>query len=366
LTGNRISEETLKRIFGKRRVLSENYRPQAYSLMVLQKFALTIDSRERKPAPKRRLYGFSKSAIIWGGALSVALLSVFLFFFKSHPEGEFLFSCENPKDTIPFTANFKYDIQDINDSVFSDFGNNEEIHIPKGKSMITYFYQSAGIHTARFYTRRRMLDSLNVFAWSRDWQGGYFPNLKQELYTPFQNQRFYRQHNFFYASPDELKNEKVEIMQKDWTTYRFFSPFQKSLDNLTLATRVMNNASTGSLTCYDIEIILVGDSGNVDLKFTQPKCSRYASLKVSERYLDGKFSDLSAFTVDMSDWLQVKLVTKENNAQVYLDEKLIFSQKYEKKMGQLLGVVYQFFGSGKIDYLELSDAQQSLFYVNDF
>jgi hypothetical protein len=111
---------------------------------------------------------------------------------------------------------------------------------------------------------------------------------------------------------------------------------------------------------------LVGDSGTIDFKFTQPKCSRYASLRISEKFLDGGFDDLSALSVDLSDWLQIKMATSNGHFKIELADEIIFSEEYEKPLGNLLGVVYSFFGSGKIDYLELKNLDGISFYKNDF
>ena len=82
--------------------------------------------------------------------------------------------------------------------------------------------------------------------------------------------------------------------------------------------------------------------------------------------MDGGCDDLSAFTVDMSDWLQLKMKTGNGNFEVYLGNKLIFSERYTKPLGTLLGIRYYFFGSGKIDYIELKDSAKKTFYQNEF
>jgi len=232
--------------------------------------------------------------------------------------------------------------------------------------MINSFYPNSGDYTVRFYTRRKLLDSLRVIAWSRDWQAGWFPNTKPELFKLFKDQQFYRKEQSFYATANELQTEGADIDSRIWTEYQYLADFKHSLDELSLETRVFNNATTGSLSCYDAEIKLIGDSGMIDFKFTQTKCSRYASVRVSEKFLDGKFTDLSAFTVDMSDWLKIKMLTHADTCNIYLDKKLIFSQKYEKPLGALVGIIYQFYGSGMIDQLSLKDAEGKVFYQHDF
>jgi hypothetical protein len=369
-TGNRLSEETLKRIFGKRKVNSENYQPQAFSQMALIKYAeslKTVSGQTDKKVPKKPFITAKMRTISLWAFSCITLIIILLLWIEPHHQSEkFRFNCKNPRDTYPFTAMFEYDVSKINDSVFTDFGCGVETFLPPGKNKINYFYSNTGSYKVQFYTRKKILDSLDVVAWARDWQAGYFPNSKPEKFVRFMNQSFYRQPDCFYATGESLKAEHVELSQLYWTEYRYFSPFNKDLDHLSFETRVINNASTGSFTCYDIGIVLQGESGKIDIKFTQPKCSRYARLKLSEKLMDGGCDDLSAFTVDMSDWLQLKMKTGNGNFEVYLGNKLIFSERYTKPLGTLLGIRYYFFGSGKIDYIELKDSAEKTFYQNEF
>jgi hypothetical protein len=365
LTGDRISEETLKRIFGKRKVNSENYQPQAFSQMALQKFAESLENAPAYPGKKaigKKIYWLIGAILVVGAVVLVMMILAR----PLEKKANYQFSCENPVDYYPFTASFSYDVSEIGDSVFTDFGRAQETYLPPERKMINYFYSNTGVYPVRFYTRSRVLDSLKVTALASDWQGGYFPNSSPGLFQPFINQNIYKQPDCFYASPEKLKSEGVDLNQKYWITYRLFSPFNKSLDSLTLETKVLNNASTGSLVCYDIEITLVGETGTVDFKFTQLKCSRHANLRVSEKYLDGEFDDLSALSVDLSDWLPIKMNTSGGQFTIELDGKPVFSEEYKQPLGNLLGVVFSFFGSGKIDYLELKETSGESFYSSSF
>jgi hypothetical protein len=87
---------------------------------------------------------------------------------------------------------------------------------------------------------------------------------------------------------------------------------------------------------------------------------------VSEKYLDGEFDDLSALSVDLSDWLPIKMNTSGGQFTIELDGKPVFSEEYKQPLGNLLGVVFSFFGSGKIDYLELKETSGESFYSSSF
>ena len=364
VTGDRISEETLKRIFGKRKVSTESYQPQAFSQMVLIKFteSFTPAQPNNKPNAKK---GYKRKRGLQYFIFTIAVI-IFILCQLFKKEEQCSFSCKNFIDYMPFTATFDYDISKINDSVFCDFGMNLKRHLPSRNKMINYFYKNTGVYNVHLYTHSRMLDSLKVIVCSKDWQGGYFPNNEPEKFLPFFNQTFYKQADCFYATPEELKKEGVDLKENFYTCYKLFSQFNKSLDSLTLETRVLNNASTGSLLCYDIAVSLVGDSALIDFRFTQPKCSRFAKLRFSEKQMNGEFDNLDAMSVDLSDWLKIKMITKSYDFNLYLSDTLVFSGKYKKPLGNLLGVIYSFYGSGKIDYLELKDKNANTFYRDEF
>ncbi|MCG6190139.1 hypothetical protein [Maribellus maritimus] len=363
-TGDRISDETLKRVFGKRKVSSENYQPQAFTQHALNKY---IDSLAKKEPSKSLKINLPKIYIIsFLLILVILLLGLLLTKYSPFQAQAFLFSCENKRDEAPFTATFKYDVSKIKDSVFCSFNHNQETFLPPDKKMVNYFYSEPGIYNVFLYTRAKTLDTISVISWTKEWIAGCFPNNQPELFKPFQNQSFYRLEHFFYSPPEQLKTQVTNWQANYWTSYRCTYPFEKSLDSLTFQTRVQNNATSGSLSCYDIDIVLTAESGVVNLRFTQLKCSRYATFQVSEKKLDGEFNDLSAFSVDMSDWLDVKVTTKNNYIQIFLAGEVIFESDYVYSLGKLLEIKYSFFGSGKIDSIELKDKQNNTFYSNDF
>ncbi|WP_319592403.1 hypothetical protein [uncultured Draconibacterium sp.] len=369
-TGDRISKETLRRIFGKRKTAGKRYVPQAYSKLTLlnfvEKINVTEQPQKRRIADERfRHLLWRKNKLLWIIPFGILLL-IIVAYVKIPRQLDYNFYCVNPQDKFPYTATFRYDVSSIKDSVFTDFGNGEETYLPRNKSMINYFYKYPANYKVRFYTRTRILDRLNVFAWSKEWVAGYHPNEEPKIFRSFSDQEFYRQPTNFYASVDDLLKEGVDIKENYWTIYRYFFPFEQSLDGVTLNTRFLNNASTGSLTCYDTGIMLVGENGTIEFKFTQEKCARWVSLRVSEKFIDGKYNDLSVFTVDMSDWHNVKMTTQNHNCTIYLNNKLIRSQNYDCELGKLLGIVYQFYGSGKIDQVTLSDSTGNVFYSNNF
>nr|WP_319265035.1 hypothetical protein [uncultured Draconibacterium sp.] len=364
-TGDSLSEETLKRIFGKRKVDTKNYRPQAFSKLALIKFANSLQQtsapgKVRKPQNRwRKILIMSIIPVLFVGGMFVII--------KSREVSDFTFTCQNPSELAPYTATFSYDVSEIKDSVFANFGYWGEYYLPPEKKTINFFYRMPGVFNVKLYTRSKVLNTSRIIAYSSDWQGGYYPNRADSLYEPFINQSFYRHDGFFYADPDPLFSEEgVNLRDRYYTAFRYFSPFNKSLDSLSLETTIENNASTGSMLCYDAGLQLIGESGIIDFNFTQSRCSRFAGIRVSEKYLSGEDTDLKSLAVDMSAWLNVKIVNENKVFNLYLDEQLIFEQPYEKPLGDIVGIVIYFSGSGRVDDLKVFDQDQKLFYGCDF
>lgn len=82
--------------------------------------------------------------------------------------------------------------------------------------------------------------------------------------------------------------------------------------------------------------------------------------------MSGEDTDLNSLAVDMSEWLNIKIVNENKEFNLYLDNEVIFKQPYEKPLGKLIGIVIYFSGSGKVDDLKVFDNKNELFYNYDF
>jgi len=268
------------------------------------------------------------------------------------------FSSPDAIRAFPFTAHFRFNISNIKDSVFTDFGYDDETYLAQNDSIVSYNYPIAGEFNVLIYTRDRILDSFRVISCSDYWIGGSYPSGKPELFEAFRDQSIFRQGSEFYAPLKKLTELDFNKDGRVWTAYKLLYPQNVQLDKLTLETWVLNTDDTG--------IRLIGKDGVVDFTFTQENGSRYAKFRLSEKSLDGQEDDLDALSVDLSDWLDIRIEIDDNELQLFLSDELIFEESYYKQMGMLVGVAYTFLGSGKIDYLNLKNHEGESVYSYDF
>ncbi len=89
-------------------------------------------------------------------------------------------------------------------------------------------------------------------------------------------------------------------------------------------------------------------------------------MQIAEKNLDGEFDDLDWLSVDLFDWLAVQMKTFDGQFEIALSDSTIFSETYSEPLGNLTGVMYSFFGSGKVDYLQLAEGSGDVFYQTSF
>lgn len=373
-TGKTVSDSTLKRLFGKKDT-SEHYTPQLYTRNAIaeylgygdwQKLVYEIKLKNHpknlksgKKIPHRTVLYLSLGITIF----TVLIVSVL----TQNSDGEKVWlKTADTARTVPFTAVFQYDVSGIGDSVFIDFGNNTSVPLPKEKHTITEFYKACGVFYPKIFTRKKVLDSIRIENYSRNWQGGYSPNDDCRMYTPFEDSTVYRQNGRLYISPENLKFQEPLFGKGIYAEYRFMNNFDVSLDSIDFSASVKNSPLEGGKLCYDVEIWLIGSENNCKVRFVEPECFRYGQFKVSEKEYNGRFDDLSALARDVKEWTDVRVHILNSQVNVYYNNSDVLTQSYKESMGKLIGIYFRFFGTGSLREVSVKNYQNTQIYSIHF
>ena len=95
-------------------------------------------------------------------------------------------------------------------------------------------------------------------------------------------------------------------------------------------------------------------------------CSRFSAIKIGEKSIVGINEDMSAFKISINDWNLFHVKVKDKNAEIYINNQLIFSGSYELPNGRLVGIENVFKGSGLLDYIEIKDLNSENVFFDDF
>jgi hypothetical protein len=113
-------------------------------------------------------------------------------------------------------------------------------------------------------------------------------------------------------------------------------------------------------------IRVLGERNLFRIQFNQPGCARWATVQFGEIEFDGKFNDLSPFSTHVSDWRVARLEVSNKRVKVLLDGKPVYQAAYQQPVGKIRGIVYNFRGSGSVDYVRLYDARNALVHADEF
>jgi hypothetical protein len=283
------------------------------------------------------------------------------------------FRARFPRDTVPHTVVFEYDISRVPaDSVYIDygydhFGYHERELLPRDKRLITYYYHFPGRYTVRLRAGRQVLDSISIEVLSRGWMAAaYLKNSRLEALDPKVLRDGYHREGRLYASPGQLRAGGIDSALVDWTEFSNVRTFGVDGDDFTLETRFRNSPADGGFACLESMLRVLGERNRFRLQFNQPGCARWATVQFGEIELGGKFNDLSPFSTPVSDWRVARLEVKRRRARVLLDGRLVYQAAYQQPVGAIRGIVYNFRGGGSVDYIRLYDARNDLVYADEF
>ncbi len=272
-------------------------------------------------------------------------------------ETDFKINVRNPIDTIPFTAVFDYHIPvNARDTFYLNIPESGSVRFPlvPGTNIFTHWFRNAGFYHVTLQNKSRILDTLYVYALSKNWQSGITRHPDILLFKPLSlNKNCKSLDSLLYTSPYQLYKLGFDNLSNYFMEFRLFKSFDVCLDDCEVSFVARNNNTTGGKPCYDIDLDLVGDEGHIRAIFTDEKCFRFDHLIVSEINYDGRNHDLSMLSTALSNCTQFRIVVKNNSASISIDGEERFKQEYINPTGTLKGIIIRFFGSGQAKNLRI-------------
>jgi len=159
--------------------------------------------------------------------------------------------------------------------------------------------------------------------------------------------------------------------QSLYTHFRNLRDFDISGDELIAEYRCRNAIVDGGLDCQAIIFGLFTENPlhPIVCRLTKNGCQPWGGFDIGERRLVGseKFEkDITRFGFDMEQWHTVRIKTKNQLAELYVDNELVYQTNYQAKLGNIKGISFQFRGSGIVDYVKLQRHDGTIVYEENF
>jgi hypothetical protein len=162
----------------------------------------------------------------------------------------------------------------------------------------------------------------------------------------------------------QAKNVKLQPVTPDvlYANVRDFGEIYS--DNFVFETSVKNDYKEGASICQLSKIYILCEGTAIYIPLCSKGCISSLDLLFTNYYASGKQVDLSAFGVDFSSFVKVRIETTNRKAKIFLDGKLVYSVGEDIIKAKIIGIDYTFQGTGSVDYVKLSNSKVN--YEDDF
>jgi hypothetical protein len=162
----------------------------------------------------------------------------------------------------------------------------------------------------------------------------------------------------------QAKNVKLQPVTPDvlYANVRDFGEIYS--DSFVFETSVKNDYKEGAAICQLSKIYILCEGTAIFIPLCSKGCISSLDLLFTNYYTSGKHQDLSAFGVDFSSFVKVRIESANRKAKIFVNDKLIYNVSEDIIKAKIIGIDYTFQGTGSVDYVKLTNGKVN--YEDDF
>ncbi len=365
-TGVQLSSSTLKRIWGKVRY---NSAPNLSTLDALAQFLDYQDWRQFKgqyqindlsgPLPKLQKQKRYLFFVLIPLLLIVSSLVYFGMKYLSsstplHPE-DFSFSSRPLAKGLPNSVVFEYNVEKAPEGAKIELQQNWDERrrstISRSNKVFTSIYYEPGYYEAKLLVNGQVVKEHPVFIPSEGWLG-LVEGDESPLY--FKESEI-RQMGYLSITPELLRAKQLNPeAQEIFANFSLVKPFQSLYtDHFTFETVLKNEFTGGANACQQVNVMILCEGEVIMIPLAIKGCAAINRLYVPGKLVDGKTNDLSAFSSEFKDWVQLRCEAKAGKINFFVDQKQVYTLPLSKEKIKIVGLRYLFQGAGSIQEARL-------------
>ena len=382
VTGVQLSSTTLKRVFGK---VKYNNLPSSATLNALAGFLGYANWMELKSAlslpndePPKQIEALVRQpfinrkratvAAIFTGVLIISFGFIVLSlktFSKNIDRNAVVFKSRPLASGLPNSVVFNVDlpgVQSDNIIIQQSWDSTKTIRLKPGQKEATGIYYVPGYFRAKLIVDNKIIKEHDLFIPSNQW----IATLDHEPIPTYLKKNELILDKGMTISPAVL--DEIRRSEKPLTlTYHMVKKIENlHSDNFLFKTKIKSIFHEGSAVCQTAKIFILASNGAFIIPFTIPGCISDVNLMLGDKYLPGKSNDLSSFSADLSEWNDIRLETKNRHVKIFLNDKLIREESYDKDAGDIVGLRFSFLGAGSVDHFNFWNEKKELVYGENF
>ena len=393
-TGVSLSVTTLKRVWGRVKYASA---PTETTLNALAAFAgyanwrecrnallATPPATETEPLPAGTLEALgppvpapvarprTRRGWLLGAGLVAGLAGV-LVFFQNHaaippPDpADFSFSSRPVTRGIPNSVVFRYDASaSPTDSVFiqQSWDPRRRQAVPRDGKEFTSIYYFPGFFKAKLLVGGRVVREHGLLIPSDDWVVA----VRQEPVPVYFERDQVIRDGVLQLPVAAIEGRNVP-MQPQPPTVRYRNVRDlKGLrnDNFTFETRLRNDFRTGSAACQNVLLGLMCEDDMMLIELCAKGCVANLGLYLAGHQVEPSRADLSGLGFEPGGWVTLRCQVRNRHVQLFVDGRKAYEATFPNQPVRLVGVSYDFEGTGSVDYVRFSRPDGEVVYEDTF
>lgn len=269
----------------------------------------------------------------------------------------------------PNTVIFNYDVSNVKaDSFFiqQSWNVSRRKKIDPDQKVFTDIYYEAGYHKAKLYANDTIIAKQPIHILSDGWEPQVYYEESDERYIHFKGSSYINDGQL-HIPLSLLRKAGIDSTRAFFTRVNHSQKYNVSSDNFSYFTRVKLDVDLlEGRNCPIAMVSIVTEEHIFFVRLTAKGCEKYGRYKLGEIYRDGENNDLSLLGRNIFEWQKVDIRVKDKEAQIFVNDTLIYTEKFKKDFGDIVGLFYIFEGTGYIDYVNLTDEKGNIAFEDDF
>ncbi|MBS1597422.1 MAG: hypothetical protein JST75_04300 [Bacteroidetes bacterium] len=385
-TGVAISHVTLKRIWGK---VKYDSLPNTHTLNTLVQFVGYKSWRDFKlqhgstetheeiiPAEKplnghavqaspRKISPFVVKALTIAASI-IAVIVIIQFIFARQRENvnpsDYAFSSKKVvTEGVPNSVVFDYDATKapLDSSIIfqQSWDTTYRTKVSKNQHQHTNIYYYPDYYEAKLLVGHKIVKEHNVLITS----GGWLPLVVQKPVPAYFKKEDAMVDGKFSLSIDKIKSRNIHLGNDPLiTVYSHVRDFGEIYsDDFVFETYLKNDFSEGTAICQKTIVYLLCEGTAIGIPLCIKGCVSDIDLLFTDFFISGKQKNLSAFGVDFSKYVKIRIESKNGKAKIFVDDALAYEVTDHIKKAKIIGFDYVFYGTGSVDYVKMSSPKMN-------
>ena len=372
-----LSSSTLRRLWGK---VEYNHLPSGTTLDTLARFAGFDNWRaftrqntaaklpeksvaEPVVAPKKAPGRWLVAGLLLIAVAAISLVSMYAKKAgKTAAPGTFSFSSRPVTRGIPNSVIFDYDARISSSdslSIQQSWDPTTRSGLDRERHRFTSVYYRPGFYHAKLLVNNKVVKEHLLMIPTNGWLGLI---AHQPIPVYLSDQEFIHS-NMLEAGVPIISQKNIPLEpQPPMVEYYNVGNFEPvSLKDFSFTTMVKNDFHDGAATCQYMNILLFTDNTPVIVPLSAIGCVSDLRLLDGRYFLSGKTNDLSGFGADLSQWVKLTCRSVPGKIQYLVNDKLVFESELPIYNENIIGIGYQFQGTGSVKQVALAKGSKTVF-----